>query len=91
MFLDFANFYKQFIKSFSRIAALLTLILKTMAPSVSARPTCIKTNKRELGIDSGDSISDGRINNIIVNLSNSTKKISYRAGFLTSKASLAFT
>ena len=32
MFLGFANFYRRFIQEFSRIAAPLTLMLKTVAP-----------------------------------------------------------
>ena len=85
MFLGFANFYRQFIKSFYKIVALLTLMLKTLAPSVLARPACTKANKNKLGTDSSD-----RIDNSLANLSSSTKKISSGAGFSTPKANLAF-
>ena len=38
MFIGFANFYLRFIQSFSKIAATLTLILKTSPQPASALP-----------------------------------------------------
>ena len=52
VFLDFANFYRQFIQGFSRIAAPLTLILKTTAPP--ERLTLEEVSDGE----GGDSIDD---------------------------------
>ena len=50
VFLGFANFYRQFIQGFSRIAALITLMLKTSKSTESkTRPS-----EGEVGV-SGDS------------------------------------
>ena len=91
MFLSFANFYKRFLKSFSRIAAPLILILKMIVSSVLVRLVCIRTNKNEFSTDSNGSIDNGRIDDRMANLSNFTKKISFEAGFFTPKVSLTFT
>ena len=61
-------------------------MLKTTAPPILTRPAYTKINENKLDSDGG-----GRINDKIVNLSSSTKKISSRAGFFTPKPSLAFT
>ena len=45
VFLGFAHFYKQFIKDFSKIAALFILMLKILAPSVLARPARTRPNE----------------------------------------------
>ena len=90
VFLSFTNFYRQFIKNFSKISALLSSILKTTTLSVPARPACIRANENKLDTDGGSGIGSSRINDKIANLSNFTKKISSEAGFLTPKASLAF-
>ena len=66
VFLSFANFYKQFIKDFNKIATLLILILKTTAPSISARPAYIKADENEHGTDGGDGVGGGRIDDKMV-------------------------
>ena len=91
MFLGFANFYKQFIKGFSKIVARLTSILKTTAPSTLARAAYTKAEENELGTDGGGGISGGRIDDRLANLSSSTKKMSSGSSFFTFEASLAFT
>ena len=90
MFLDFANFYKQFIKTFSKIAASLISVLKTTTPSVSVWLARIKANKNQLGTDGSSDIGGGKINDWMANLLSSIKKICSKAGFFTLKASLAF-
>ena len=79
-----------FIKGFSKIAAPRTLILKTITTLVPARPACTKADKNELGISGGGSISSSMIDDKMVNLSSSIRKISFRVSFLILKASLAF-
>ena len=66
-------------------------MLKTIAPSVSARPVHPRVNRNEFSTDGGDGIGDGKIDDRLANLSSSTKKINSKSGFLTSEASLAFT
>ena len=66
-------------------------MLKTTALSISARPAHIRSDKNDFDIDGYHNISGGMIDNKIVNLLSFTKKMSSEAGFLTSKASLAFT
>ena len=61
-----------------------------MALLAPARSACIRTNENELSIDGGSDIDSSKIHNKIVNLLSFTKKISSKADFLTSKASLAF-
>lgn len=61
-----------------------------MALQALVRPACIKTNKNELDIDGGNSIGGDRIDNKMVNLSSSIKKMSSKAGFFISKTCLAF-
>ena len=90
MLLDFANVYKQLIEGFSRIVAPLILILKTTAPSVSARLVCTSANKNELDTDNGGGIGGVRIDDKMANLLSFIKKISSKVGFLTFKAILAF-
>ena len=91
MFLRFANFCRQFIRTFSKITAPLLLILKTIALSIPARPTCTRANKNKFGTDDSCSINSCKIDNQIANLSSSLKKIHSRTDFFTPKASLAFT
>ena len=81
----------QFIKSFSKIEALLISILKKMASSVAANLACNKADENQLSTDEVNSIGGGRIDDKLVNRSNSTKKISSGASYLTPGASLAFT
>ena len=66
-------------------------MLKTMALFVLAGPTCIRTDKNELGIDGGGGISSSKINDKITIQQNSIKKMSFKVGFCISKTSLAFT
>lgn len=47
MFLDFANFYKKFIRNFSRIVALLTLMLWIIDKSTKNDSHGIWTNKNK--------------------------------------------
>ncbi len=92
MFLGFANFYEKFIKSFSKIVALFTLILKKTL-STSTRSIYIKVNENKLDINSDDGsnrVSSGKINDEITNLSNNIKKMSSRVGFLIFQVSLTF-
>ena len=91
VFLNFANFYRRFIKDFSKIAALLTSMLKTMAPSTLAGSAYTKTNENELDINSGGGIGSDRVNDRIENLSRSIKvKNSSGTDFLTSGTKEAF-
>lgn len=80
------------MKSFSRIGALVILILKTMVSSALQRLERIKPNKKESDTDVDDRIAGDRIDNKDINLSSNsnTKMISSGAGFFTSEAKLAF-
>ena len=92
MFLGFANFYRQFIKGFSKIIAPFNLMVKMMAPSTLARPARTRANENELGMDGGSDIGGDRIDDRMVNLSSFIKKRrNSRTSFLTPEASLAFT
>ena len=62
-----------------------------MAPLVLAVSVRTRADKNELDTDGNSDINGGRVDDKLVNLSDSTKKMSFRAGFLISKASLAFT
>ena len=79
VFLDFANFYIGFIKSFGKIAELLILILKI------TNTTSLSTILHSL-IDVLDKDKDGESDNNETNLSNSSaSKRFIGAGYLTSK------
>lgn len=65
-------------------------MLKTTASSVSARPACTRINENELNTNAGDGIGNVKINDRISNLLSSIKKMSFKADFLTPKASLNF-
>lgn len=52
IFFRFTNFYKRFIKGFSKIVALLIIILK-ISHSASTRPSCTKLDKNGLHTGSG--------------------------------------
>ena len=58
-------------------------MLTTIALSVLLGPTYTKANENEPDTDGDCDISGDRINNKMVNLSSSTKKISSETGFLT--------
>lgn len=90
------NFYRQFIKSFSKITTLLTFILKIISLT-STKLGCIKLNKNGLNKNSDTDISCKDIKNlsIIVKLDKSKKldfiKIKFfRIDFLIFKAKKAF-
>lgn len=91
MFLGFANFYRYIIKDFSKIAAPLILILETIALLTADRPTHTKTKENEFYMRIGSNINGDRIDDKILNLSSSTKKMSFGANLLTFEASLVFT
>lgn len=80
----------RFIKKFSKTTAPFTLLLKTKGLSAPARLVNTRINKNKLGTDGGGDIGGNKIDNTNANLSSSIKKMSFRAGFLNSKASLAF-
>lgn len=93
MFLGFANFQKQFIRSFNKIATLLILMLK-ITSSTSAQPGRTRIDKNKLntnGSEGNGRVSGSKIDNKIVNLSSIAKKMSSKVSFLISKASLVFT
>lgn len=91
MFLNLANFYKQFIKDFNKSTVPLTLIIKKMTPSISSRLSNICRNENELNKKYGNNIGSSRINNKTANLSTSSKKMDSKTSFLIFKASLGFT
>lgn len=90
MFLCFTKFYKWYIQDFGKIAASLISMLKRIAWSILAEPAYSAANENELPMDSIDSISGGKIEDKIANLSNTTKKMNFGADFLVIKACLAF-
>lgn len=65
-------------------------MLKITAPTALARPSFIRTNKNPLDTNTGSDIDSGKINDKIVNLSNSTKKMSSEADFFIFKTGLSF-
>ena len=90
MFISFANFYRRFIQGFSRIAAPLTSILKTIG---SSEESASKTFR----VDDNEIVSDGgiRTNETV---RNSSRKSMYmpniraigESNFLTPNAKKAF-
>ena len=68
VFIGFANCYRRFIQGFSRIAALLTSILKTTGLSETMVLRAFKAGNNEI-VGSNDS----RIDETIVNLSKNEK------------------
>ena len=66
MFISFANFYWRFIQGFSRIAALLTLLLKATGSSDLAPKVFRADDNEVVGVD-------GRANRTVVNLSKNKK------------------
>ena len=68
VFIGFANFYWRFIQGFSRIAAPLTSILKTIGWSEELAPRAFRTGNKEI-IGGGE----GRANETVVDLSKNKK------------------
>ena len=68
VFIDFANFYRRFIRGFSRIAAPLTSLLKTTGSSESA-PKAFRADDDEVVGGGGG----GRANGTVVNSSKNEK------------------
>ena len=65
MFISFANFYKRFIQDFSKIAALLTFLLKSNRSSKWA-PKVFKANDNEV-VSDDDSRADRTVINLFIN------------------------
>lgn len=86
----FANFHKQFIKSFSKIAVLYILILKTITPLTWGYLIQFMSNKNELDTNVNNRVSSSKIDNKNENLSSNIKKISFKIGFFTIEARLVF-
>ncbi len=100
VFLGFANLYRRFIRNFSRIAALLTLILQTTTESTkdeiqSTQATENKENQ-DAAAGAGGAGSGENIKNLstVVKLAKSKKsnfaKANFGMGFLTPGAKEAF-
>ena len=66
MFIDFANFYQRYIQGFSRIATLLTLLLKATGSSDLALKVFRADNNEVVRVG-------GRANRTVVNLSKNKK------------------
>ena len=82
MFLRFANFYRRFIKIFSVIKKIFYNFFTTITtkknpttPSALGRPACTRANKNKLSMDGGNGVGGCKIDDKIVNLSSSTKKV----------------
>ncbi len=65
-------------------------MVKIIVLSTLARPSYNRVNENRANIDRVGSISSSWIDDKIANLSKSKKKISFRVGFFTFEASLAF-
>ena len=68
VFISFANFYRRFIRGFSRIAAPLTLMLKTTGSSKESTPKAFKADANEVVGGGGN-----RVNEMVKNSSKSKK------------------
>ena len=66
-------------------------MFKRTISSVLARPVRPKANKNELCTNGDGGIGGGMIDNRLINVSSSTKKMSSESAFFTFEASLAFT
>ena len=69
MFINFTNFYQRFVKDFSKITTLITLLLNIIGLSDLARKAFTVDNKKVFEVDS-------RINEIMINLSKNLTYIS---------------
>ena len=67
VFIGFANFYQRFTQGFSRIATLLTSLLKTTGLSKESAPKLFRADNNEV-VEVGS-----RVNEIVVNLSKNKK------------------
>ena len=77
VFIGFANFYRCFIRDFSRIAVSLTSMLKTTKSFDDLAPKAFKANGNKV-VGSG-----GRVDETIVNSSKSKKSKNKKSGNLT--------
>ena len=95
VFISFANFYRRFIRGFSRIAVLFTSMLKIIESSEKSAPRAFRTDNDE-AVGGGGS----RANEMVMDLSKNKKsrKLTYvpnigamgKPNFLTSNAKKAF-
>ena len=85
VFLGFANFYWQFIQIFSRIASLLTSILKIRAIQLTERSTLSVDVVGDIEID-----NSGGGNEMFQRLPFYTKSIVWAMGYLTPAAEVSF-
>ena len=74
MFIGFANFYRRFIRGFSRIAASLTSMLKTTGSSEESAPRAFKAGNDEV-VGGGS----GRADETVVNSSTSKNEKSRKS------------
>lgn len=65
-------------------------MLKIIIPLTLIKSSYTRSNENKLNKTDDSNMDNGKINNKIANLSKSTKKISFRVGFLAFKASLTF-
>ena len=78
VFIGFANFYQRFIQGFSKIAAPLTLMLKTIRSSKGLASKAFRADANEI-VEGGG----GRVNKTVKNLSKSKKSKNEKSKILT--------